>query len=272
MSDYYTPSRRDVLKGAAATGGVLAGGVLGGVGGALTYVHRQNAEPVEVEIYQTERQYDAARERLDAPLYGAEVVSRYVDTALNDLFERGGTGTPVTVTVEDDPVDAPEIETMADLSAWWQRKTEEWGNTPHAALLIDAPSYIDALGHGERGITLPVLGVRSCGTSHESSEAALVGNGRELLGADPRVQERIMFHDGEEHYTPPERTALGAIHEVGHTLCLDHGDGAVRETPTGRVITPMQMGYASEIGDGKDVYVSPTYSDAAVEEVASRYD
>lgn len=289
-------SRRSVLKG---LGAAVAGGTVGGVGGAYTLMFEEKTDndlPLEFNIYQTDEMAELA------DLYGVDethaqdVVATYVEDAFEDLLDRAGIDGSVETYVIEDQIEIQEDhETTAALAEDWYEEIDGRDDAAsHGNLLIHENHYIDALGEGEGGWDGLTGHVEACGTSGSTSEASVLGNGDQLFALDPdEVQEEVpwrLYDEEDEEIISMEpaagRVAISGVHELGHNSCLGHEHGDLSITGSGdsrEVYVSVMMGSyygdEGEIHDGvpevrrtDDIYMTNSFSERAVDELASRYD
>lgn len=289
-------SRRNLLKG---LGAAVTGGAVGGVGGAYTLMFEERTDnelPLEFNIYQTSGMAELA------DLYGVDethaqdVVVTYVEDAFDDMLERAGIDGNVETYVIEDPIemhgDYKTTEAIAD--DWYDTVDALEDTASHGNLLIHENHFIDALGEGEGGWEGLTGHVEACGTSGSTSEASVLGNGDQLFSLDPdEVEEDVpwrLYDDEDDEIVSmepaPARVAISGVHELGHNTCLGHEDGDLTITGSGedrRADVSVMMGAyyndedeiheeVPEVRDTDDIYMTNSFSERAVAEIASRYD
>lgn len=237
----------------AALGGVLAGGSM--VGESLDisttgerfarrFGQRRTNRTIDVAVFTTERLWRTPPGRDATPRYRARVAKAALEHALPTLSSKGFS-VEADVTVVADPVPDAAIEggdaeaILSAFEAYLQERASDAAVGADSNLLI-----AHALDAGSSG------GARI----HDEDQAS--GNGTVAavfdgigLGQNGMDAARS-YRDG-----PYGRALSTAVHEVGHTLGLNHGDGRVRRDTDDQsrvVVTPMRTGYVD--ADARSIY------------------
>jgi hypothetical protein len=288
-------SRRTILKG---LGAAAATGTAAGVGwsyGSMLEEQEDNDAPLRFNIYQTDGMAELAELYGVDQTHAQQVIATYVEDAFDDLLERAGTDTGVETYVIEDPVEMHDDYETTDAMAedWYDTVDLMDGTASHGNLLIHENHYIDALGQGEGGWTGLTGHVEACGTSGSTSEASVLGNGDQLFSLDPdEVQEDVpwrLYDEEDEEIVSmepsPARVAISGVHEFGHNTCLGHEHGDLSVTGDGedrQVEVSVMMGAyyddedeihesVPEVHRTDDIYMTNSFSERAVDEIASRY-
>lgn len=243
-------SRRRTL---AALGGVLAGGSIVGDGldvpttgerFAWRFGQRRTNRTIDVAVFTTERLWRTPPGRDATPRYRARVAKAALERALPTLSGKG-VSVEAHVSVVADPVPAAAVEggDAEGILSGFEAHIEE--RASDAAVGADSNLLI---AHA------PDAGASGGARIHDEDQAS--GNGTVAAVFDGiglgqnGIDAARSYRDG-----PYGRALSAAVHEVGHTLGLDHDDGRVRrdaEDPSRAFVTPMRTGYVD--ADARPIY------------------
>jgi len=129
----------------------------------------------------------------------------------------------------------------------------------HSSLLITSDQYDRGVGLAEEAET------------PRDRSVALVGEGYDFLETGqeewretvPVIEYELLQR--EMNYTP-WKTVIAALHEIGHTLGLDHKDGEIYEVEDGLEASVMAASYTTEYTDVRfsdNIYWRTEFSEKA---------
>lgn len=234
---------------------VLSGTALAGSAGLSG-----SSEPeFSVELAVTESLADLSEKETGNREYVLELMEEFIDASVRPFVSDF-----MDVSVEYSGFE-PSVDDKAD------EALREWESVSDGdkccSLLVTGESYDGPVGLAEE-VNDPL-----------ESSSALVGEGYDFLDLeqDDWKEEVLVVDyealDREINYTP-WKTVVAGLHEVGHTMGLEHGYGEVYEVEDGVCTSVMSASYTDEFAEedevrfSDDIYWSTSFSEKAREKLA----
>lgn len=187
---------------------------------------------------------------------------RYITGLVNDWIERA-----VEPMLSRADIDIEIMETEPEVADEAERALEQWkdisDSDKESSLLVTGNKYDRGVGLAE-DVEDPM-----------DSSVAVVGEGYDFLEIEESEWKDMVevseydFFERETNYTP-WKTVVAALHELGHTLSLDHSDGEIYETEDGVAASVMTASYTlkeaepEQIRYSDDLHWMTQFSDKAV--------
>lgn len=194
-----------------------------------------------IELAVTEDLADLSREEEYARDYTLQLVEEWIDRTVRPLLS------------DDYLVSVEYADVEPEVSEDPEEALEEWKQVSDTgkscSLLVTGDRY-----SGPVGLAEPV--------DHPmESSAALVGEGYDFLELEEKEwREKVPVVEYEDldhelNYTP-WKTVVAALHEIGHTMGLDHEDGEIHEVEDGVAATVMTASYVLQHADPDQIRYS----------------
>lgn len=232
---------------------VLAGSAAAG----SAYLIRNSRPEFSIELAVTEDLADLSEEETGNRDYVLDLMESFIDNSVR----------PFASGLMDVSVEYSDLEPNVEGDA--EEALKEWRSVfdddKCCSLLVTGESYDGPVGVAEE-VDDPL-----------ESSAALVGEGYDFMDLnEDEWREEVQFIDYEVldrelNYTP-WKTVVAAIHEIGHTMGLEHTDGEVYEVEDGVLASVMAASYSGEIEDdlrySDDIYWSTRFSGSSREKLS----
>lgn len=212
-----------------------------------------------IEIAVAEELAEGSAEETGSRYYPAEVMESFARKSLESLLPaRLNQSTEIFISDQEPFIEA---ETSVEALEKWINKSDSYRDSQ---LLITDEKY-------------PDVGAAEINGPFEPS-CAVVGEGYDFLRLDESdwrnkvlVSEYLPEDFSRETNYDPFKTVVAGIHEIGHTLGLEHSDGEIYRVEDGLTLSAMAASYLDQHTDTGDVrvwdriYWSPEFSSDAEE-------
>ncbi len=251
MAEEKSLTRRQFLAATTAT-------VLG------TAVTTSEDVDLQIDIYQTEELGDRAELVHDERAYPAHIMQGFAQEALRDIADSTDISS-VNINYRDDLEPAINQQDA-------ENTLKEWRNTVDdkcaSSLLLTDRKYHDSVGVAERTNSPGQPTVSVLGEAYDFLDIEQGESFEEVLVSEYELDEL-----GYETNYSPLKTVVAGIHEIGHNLGLEHGDGDVFEHEEGVALSVMAASYLDQYMDSgefrfsDDVYWANSFSENAAERI-----
>lgn len=230
--------------------------VAGSAAAGSAYLNNSSRPEFSIELAVTEELADLSEEETGNREYVLELMESFIDNSVR----------PFASGLMDVSVEYSDLEPNVENDA--EEALKEWKSVSErekcCSLLVTGQSYDGPVGVAEE-VNGPL-----------ESSAALVSEGYDFMDLNgSEWREEVQFIDYEaldrELNYSPWKTVVAALHEVGHTMGLEHTDGEVYEVDEGVVASVMAASYTRDLEEdvrySDDIYWSTRFSDSGREKL-----